>query len=275
MLSPELTPALDDLPGGFPETPLQEQEQEPEAVYEPVHIDAEPPVLPAVVTPAAEREANGTGVLDIPEIAAPETPAVVEVEDIVPEAPAAEPVETMPEVEQIPAASVPEVVKESQAIAEASPEASADETLVEKKAELEEELISQPPHLEHVEVETEPIVTADEPAQDLAPIGLATTGTTIRAVEAENQPPVTNVRSVSPVMSPLTTLATPTTHVYTASVPGATFKKGEPAPSTKSSSASSQESHNEKRELFKEKSAEKKKEKRRSAILGRILNLFK
>jgi len=79
-------------------------------------------------------------------------------------------------------------------------------------------------------------------------------------------------------MSPLTTPAAPTTHVYTVGVPGATFNsisKPEPAPSTRSSSASSHDSHNEKRELFREKTSEKKKEKRRSVILGRILNLFK
>ncbi|RPB24560.1 hypothetical protein L211DRAFT_848867 [Terfezia boudieri ATCC MYA-4762] len=98
-----------------------------------------------------------------------------------------------------------------------------------------------------------------------------------KTVEPENQPPATNTtRCVSPTMSPLTTPAAPTTHVYTVGVPGATFNsisKAEPAPSTRSSSASSQESHNEKRELFRDTTPEKKK--RRSVILGRILNLFK
>lgn len=52
---------------------------------------------------------------------------------------------------EIPAASVPEVVKESQALAHASPEASADEQLVRQKHDLETELITHPPHLEHAE----------------------------------------------------------------------------------------------------------------------------
>lgn len=354
---PMLTPGLDDLPGGFPETPVQEVngpeilsvnpfpasttagnpitlqpgEAVPsvisQSVDDTVHLDkesyekadasnfgvgAEPPVLPPVVTPAAEREANGTGVLDVPEItsieisapvAAAEVPEIVkesqeqaqvppeasavpeaveakkeverEIESVVPEAPATvipEPTED----EEIPAASVPDVVKESQALAHVSPEASASQALVEKKAELEQELIAQPPHLQASEVEeAKPIVTADKPAEVLAPVVLAAPV----AESTENHPPATNgTRSISPTMSPLTTPAAPTTHVYTASVPGATFNsspKAEPAPSTKSSSASSRESHNEKRDLFKEKAPEKKKEKRRSVILGRILNLFK
>jgi len=282
------TPGLDDVPGGFPETPAQEEKEpqvlsvnplpasttagnpitlpagEPvpsiiaETTDDTVHLDqesyekadasnfgigAEPPVLPEVVTPAAEREANGAGVLDIPEFA--------------------------PTEEETPAAAVPEVVKESQAIANASPEASADETLVEQKAELEQELIR---HLQQVEVGEEAplVIEEEEPAQVAEPLS--------EKIESENQPPITNgARSVSPTMSPLTTPAAPTTHVHTDSVPGATFasQKSEPAPSTRSSSASSRDSHNEKLDIFKERTPEKKKEKRRSVILGRILNFFK
>lgn len=51
----------------------------------------------------------------------------------------------------IPAASVPEVVKESQALAHVGPEAAADEALVRQKHNLETELITNPPHLEHTE----------------------------------------------------------------------------------------------------------------------------
>jgi len=122
------------------------------------------------------------------------------------------------------------------------------------------------------EIEEEAIVIADEPAQVLTSEDSAVPAKT---VEPENQPPVLRV---SPTMSPLTTPAAPTTHVYTTSVPGATWHtpKTAPAPSTRSSSeASSHSSHNEKRDLFKERTPEKKREKRRSVLLGRILNFFK
>lgn len=118
----------------------------------------------------------------------------------------------------------------------------------------------------------ETIVIADEPAQALTSEDPAVP---VKTVEPENQPPVLRV---SPTMSPLTAPAAPTTHVYTTSVPGATWStpKAAPAPSTRSSSeASSHSSQNEKRDLFKERTPEKKKEKRRSVLLGRILNFFK
>lgn len=274
------TPSLDDVPGGFPETPAPEEKEEilsvdpvpapvpsiiesTEDTVQESYIESEAPVLPQVITPAAEREANGTSVLDIPEVLevleVPEFGVAVEVDE--------------EEEEEAPAVTVPEVVKESQAIANASPEASADEALVEQKAELEQELITQPPQLQHVEVEEEkPLVIAQEElAQVAEPLS--------EKIESENQSPVTNgARSVSPTMSPLTTPAAPTTHVYTDAVPGATFtsQKSEPAPSTRSSSASSRDSsHNEKIDILKDRIPEKKKEKRRSVILGRILNFFK
>lgn len=312
---PMLTPGLDDVPGGFPETPAQEEPETLAVDPLPASTTAGNPItlqpgepVPSVVSQSTEdtvhldkesyekADASNFGVgaePAVPEIVresqeeahvAPEASAVPEAveakkeveQELATVVPVSEPTD-----EEAPAASVPEVVKESQAIAHTSPEASASEALVEKKAEVEHELITEPPHLQHTEVEeTKPIVTADKPAEVFAPVVLAApVETAVKAVESENQPPATNgARSVSPTMSPLTTPAAPTTHVYTASVPGATFNsipKGEPAPSTRSSSASSRESHNEKRELFKEKTPEKKKEKRRSVILGRILNLFK
>lgn len=289
---PMLTPDLDDIPGGFPETPAQEEPEVlsvsplpacttagnpitlpagepvpdviPQSVEESMHLDkesyekadasnfgvtSEAPVLPPVVTPADEREAKGTGVLDVPEITFTETKAEEVTETTLPEPQQID--------EEIPAASVPEIVKESQAIAHTTPEASASEDLVEKKAEVEQELLAE--------------VEEEEP---IAPVVHSTpVESTIKTAEPENLPSAIQ-RSVSPPMSPITTPAAATTHVYSVSVPGATFK-AEPAPSTKSSSASSHESHNEKRELFRERTPEKKKEKRRSVILGRILNLFK
>jgi hypothetical protein len=128
------------------------------------------------------------------------------------------------------------------------------------------------PEPQHNELEEETIVIADEPAEVLASEDPAVP---VKTVEPENQPPVLRV---SPTMSPLTAPAAPTTHVYTTSVPGATWHspKSAPAPSTRSSSeASSHSSQNEKRDLFKERTPEKKREKRRSVLLGRILNFFK
>ncbi|KAF8429608.1 hypothetical protein EV426DRAFT_570673 [Tirmania nivea] len=174
-----------------------------------------------------------------------------------------------PEITSTETIEVPVFVEETQEEeeeeAQVTPQASAVPEAVEANKEVEEELEA-----------IVPVAPAEpEPQQKNEEIPAPVE----RTVELENQPPATNsTRCVSPTMSPLTTPAAPTTHVYTVGVPGATFNsvpKVESAPSTRSSSASSHESHNEKRELFREKTSEKKKEKRRSVILGRILNLFK
>lgn len=211
------TPGVDDVPGGYPETPALETESK-----EPEVLPVAPPVLLPVVTPVEERTATSTGVLDVPaptlessspvpDVTTADVPEVVkesqekahvepeastvpeavetkkvvenEIERSVPEAPVTveghnEPAERLPEPpqkdEEIPAASVPEVVKESQALALASPEACVNEALVEKKAEVEDELVSHPPHLHHAEAqEAQPIVADEKPPQVLAPIVLA------------------------------------------------------------------------------------------------------
>jgi len=183
-----------------------------------------------------------------------------------------------------------ELNKESNSILDVPTASSEEETdtlnpvnewLVEPAEEIpepepESDQIVNEPAEEIVNEPTEEIV--NEPAEEAVkePLEAPAPAAPIRPVEPENQPPVTNTLKVSPTMSPLTTPAT-TTHVYTASVPGATWlsQKTGNAPSMRSSTASSHSSHNEKRELFKERTPEKKREKRRSVILGRLLNLFK
>ncbi|RPB17175.1 hypothetical protein P167DRAFT_531438 [Morchella conica CCBAS932] len=84
------------------------------------------PVLPDVVTPAAQREAEGRGVLDIPVVTG----------NTIPES--SLPITST--VAAMAAPEVPEIVKESQEKAEVEPEASAIPEVVEQKKEVEEEL---------------------------------------------------------------------------------------------------------------------------------------
>lgn len=86
------------------------------------------PILPEVVTPAALREAEGRGVLDIPEPTA----------SLIPES-------SLPITSYAAASQVPEIVKESQEKANVEPEASAVPEAVELKKELEEELKTEVP----------------------------------------------------------------------------------------------------------------------------------
>ncbi|KAF8471150.1 hypothetical protein BDZ91DRAFT_760829 [Kalaharituber pfeilii] len=267
------TPGTNDVPGGFPETPASEVKQS--------NLDVTPvaPVLPPVVTPAEEREAQGTSVLDIPlpvvdDVKTADVPVIVkesqEAAQVPPEASAvSEVVEAKKEIEREIEQVVPEApvtAPAEQATEEISAEAAADEDLVETKAELEEEFLSHP--------------SEEEPSQVLAPIALA--APMEKASDPENSTPNGN-RSVSPTISPLTTPAAPTTSTFTTAVPGTTFKSDK-APSTASSSSSSSSSsassaniHDEKKEQEapQEKTQEKKKEKRRSMLLSRILNMFK
>ena len=82
-------------------------------------------VLPAVVTPAEQRAAEGRGVLDLPRNLIPESSL---------------PITSAAEAK---GADVPEIVKESQEKANAPAEASAVADVVEKKAEVESELKTQ------------------------------------------------------------------------------------------------------------------------------------
>ncbi|KAI5841419.1 hypothetical protein DFP73DRAFT_555684 [Morchella snyderi] len=84
------------------------------------------PILPDVVTPAAQREAEGRGVLDIPIVTG----------NTIPES--SLPITSTAAATAAP--EVPEIVKESQEKAEVEPEASAIPEVVEQKKEVEEEL---------------------------------------------------------------------------------------------------------------------------------------
>jgi hypothetical protein len=110
-------------------------------------------VLPEVVTPVAQREAEGRGVFEIPPITSNMIP-----ESSLPITSAAEAEAAKAEAEAEVEAEVPEIVKESQEIAGEPAEASAVPEVVEHKAEVESELKS--------EVEVVPAIAeaAAEPA---------------------------------------------------------------------------------------------------------------
>ncbi|RDW91195.1 hypothetical protein BP5796_02360 [Coleophoma crateriformis] len=114
------------------------------------------PVLPPVVTPQAEREQNGTGVLDmppisknlIPESSLPMGAAGVGTFDATPTIQSAGPQSTTSQLAaNVPLEStkVPEVVKESQQEAGFAPEASAVPEEVKEKSAVEKELLSEVP----------------------------------------------------------------------------------------------------------------------------------
>lgn len=120
--------------------------------------NAQPPILPPVVTPAAEREAKGTGVLDlppitknlIPESSLPMGDAAGNPDTVTPFTQSAAPTSTtaqlaglVPLEKDIKLATVPGIVKESQELAGASPEASAVPREVAEKKEVEEELLAE------------------------------------------------------------------------------------------------------------------------------------
>lgn len=120
--------------------------------------DAGPPVLPPVVTPAAERESKGTGVLDlppitknlIPESSLPIGASGVGTSDANPTIQSVGPESTTAQLaSQVPLESkggeVPEVVKESQKEAGADPEASAIPEEVREKTAVEKELLKEVP----------------------------------------------------------------------------------------------------------------------------------
>lgn len=95
------------------------------------------PVLPDVVTPAAQREAEGRGVLDIPVVTG----------NTIPES--SLPITSTAAATAAP--EVPEIVKESQEKAEVEPEASAIPEVVEQKKEVEEELKTEVPVIPETE----------------------------------------------------------------------------------------------------------------------------
>ncbi|KAI5820806.1 hypothetical protein BZA77DRAFT_348773 [Pyronema omphalodes] len=198
------TPGASDVPGGFPETPAVEKidptpasteqifsvkpipasetaenpiqllpgEPVPEIVgtqtiHSNVKLDKESYekgatnfplsnfVLPEVVTPAELRAAEGRGVLDIPKNLIPESSL---------------PIVSAAEAEAAAASNVevPEIVKESQEAALASPEASAVPETVAIKAEVEEELKHEVPAIPATTEGNTAIVAAQEVATETA-----------------------------------------------------------------------------------------------------------
>lgn len=118
--------------------------------------DAGPPVLPPVITPAAEREAKGTGVLDLPPISKTLIPesslpmgeeaynpnlAAPLMQSAAPTSTTAQLAGQVPLEKDIKLATVPDIVKESQEQAGVPPEASAIPREVAEKKEVEEELL--------------------------------------------------------------------------------------------------------------------------------------
>lgn len=113
------------------------------------------PVLPNVVTPAAEREQNGTGVFDlppaknlIPESSLPIGAAGVGSYDASPTIQSAAPTSTTAQLAAavpLESSKVPEVVKESQQEAGSAPEASAVPAEVSEKSAVEKELLKEVP----------------------------------------------------------------------------------------------------------------------------------
>lgn len=114
------------------------------------------PVLPPVVTPEAEREQNGTGVLDmpsisktlIPESSLPMGTSGVGTFDATPTIQSAGPQSTTSQLAAnvpLESAKVPDVVKESQQEADVPPEASAVPEEVKEKSAVEKELLSEVP----------------------------------------------------------------------------------------------------------------------------------
>jgi hypothetical protein len=95
------------------------------------------PVLPDVVTPAAQREAEGRGVLDIPVVTG----------NTIPES--SLPITSTAAATAAP--EIPEIVKESQEKAEVEPEASTIPKVVEQKKEVEEELKTEVPVISETE----------------------------------------------------------------------------------------------------------------------------
>lgn len=120
--------------------------------------DAGPPVLPPVVTPEAERDEKGTGVLGlppvsknlIPESSLPMGAAGVGALDVSPLIQSAGPQSTTAQLAaNVPlepkTSEVPEIVKESQKEAGVEPEASGVPEEVKEKTEVEKELLSEVP----------------------------------------------------------------------------------------------------------------------------------
>ncbi|CZR60443.1 related to cell wall mannoprotein [Phialocephala subalpina] len=113
------------------------------------------PVLPPVVTPAAERAQNGTGVFDlppaknlIPESSLPIGAAGVGSYDASPTIQSAAPTSTTAQLAAavpLESSKVPEVVKESQEEAGVAPEASAIPAEVTEKSAIEKELLKEVP----------------------------------------------------------------------------------------------------------------------------------
>jgi hypothetical protein len=113
------------------------------------------PVLPPVVTPAAERAQNGTGVFDlppaknlIPESSLPIGAADVGSYDASPVIQSAAPTSTTAQLAAavpLESSKVPEVVKESQEEAGVAPEASAIPAEVTEKSAIEKELLKEVP----------------------------------------------------------------------------------------------------------------------------------
>ncbi|KUJ15694.1 uncharacterized protein LY89DRAFT_685647 [Mollisia scopiformis] len=113
------------------------------------------PVLPPVVTPTAERELNGTGVLDmppaknlIPESSLPMGAAGVGTFDASPTIQSSGPQSTTAQLAAavpLESSKVPEVVKESQQEAGFAPEASAVPAEVSEKSAVEKELLNEVP----------------------------------------------------------------------------------------------------------------------------------
>ncbi|EHL00084.1 hypothetical protein GLAREA_10168 [Glarea lozoyensis ATCC 20868] len=129
-----------------------------------VHTDKEsyegssalPPVLPPVVTPQAERDSTGTGVLDLPPVSKsliPESSLPIGATgvgsfDATPTIQSAGPQSTTSQLAgSVPLESnkVPEIVKESQEEAGFAPEASSVPEEVKEKSEVEKELLSEVP----------------------------------------------------------------------------------------------------------------------------------
>ncbi|KAI5788921.1 hypothetical protein DFH27DRAFT_527912 [Peziza echinospora] len=217
--------------------------------------------------------------------------------------------------EAVAADNVPEVVKESQAIAHASPEASASATLVQQKDILEQELTFSPPALHHnVAANAVPeVVVQSQAAVKASPEASASDSqvqkkeaveqellanpphlehvqenslaapSTIRAVEpeasTENTPPsATGNRPVSPAALVTPPVATTTTSTFTTPVPGTTTFTSQKPSSTNSADSAPKSDDDTKEKIsgeFGDKSSDKRKEKRRSHLFQRIRNIFK
>ncbi|RQM05549.1 hypothetical protein DH86_00001596 [Scytalidium sp. 3C] len=100
------------------------------------------PVLPPVVTPEAEREKKGTGVLDVPPVSL-DAAAAATIQSAAPTATTAQLAANVPRE----SAQVPEVVRDSQKAAGVDPEASAEPIEVREKSAVESELLKEVPEV--------------------------------------------------------------------------------------------------------------------------------